>query len=224
MTNLIIVIFCVQRKCRCAALHKVCGLWLLSFEKSTKKQKLILWQRNETQTLLIIIENHYHWPFPKVPPTKFPGEPYLDWGSKIGDEEDKKKLREIITKELKKPENRGNLEFFPQYSDHYTSSSGMDEDLAEAIDEEFYNSYKMWKDDNRHETVNQRVGDHWWPPKNYQLNTVQWFQIRDWLGKLESHLGDRATPRTIVDVIRDKKLSQANKLSDSIKAAYDLDH
>ena len=157
MTNLIIVIFCVQRKCRCAALHKVCGLWLLSFEKSTKKQKLILWQRNETQTLLIIIENHYHWPFPKVPPTKFPGEPYLDWGSKIGDEEDKKKLREIITKELKKPENRGNLEFFPQYSDHYTSSSGMDEDLAEAIDEEFYNSYKTWKDDHSKDTVNQKV-------------------------------------------------------------------
>ena len=50
--------------------------------------------------------------FPKVPPTKLPGEPHFGWGSKTGDEEDKKKLREIISRELKKPENRGNLDFF----------------------------------------------------------------------------------------------------------------
>ena len=50
--------------------------------------------------------------FSKVPPTKFPGEPYVGWGSKIGDEKDKKNLREIISEELKKPENRGNLECF----------------------------------------------------------------------------------------------------------------
>ena len=36
-------------------------------------------------------------------------------------------------------------------------SEGMDEDLAEAIDEEFYNSYKTWKDDHFQDTVNQRV-------------------------------------------------------------------
>ena len=30
------------------------------------------------------------------------------WGSKSGNEEDKRALREIITIELKKPENRGN--------------------------------------------------------------------------------------------------------------------
>ena len=33
----------------------------------------------------------------------------------------------------------------------------MDEDLAEAIYEEFYNSYKTWKDDHFQDTVNQKV-------------------------------------------------------------------
>ena len=33
----------------------------------------------------------------------------------------------------------------------------MDEDLAEAIDEEFYDSYKTWKDDHFQDTVNQKV-------------------------------------------------------------------
>ena len=90
-----------------------------------------------------------------MPPTKLPDEPYFGWGSKIGDEEDKKKLREIISKELKKPENRGNLEFCSNTL--VIISSGMDEDLAEAIDEEFYNSYKTWKDDHSKDTVNQKV-------------------------------------------------------------------
>ena len=40
------------------------------------------------------------------------------------------------------------------------AKGGVVVDLADAIDREFYNSYKMWKDDNRHETVNQKVGDH----------------------------------------------------------------
>ena len=35
--------------------------------------------------------------------------------------------------------------------------AGLDEDLAEAIDEEFYNSYKTWKDDNLRDTINQKV-------------------------------------------------------------------
>ena len=34
---------------------------------------------------------------------------------------------------------------------------GLDEDFAEAVDEEFYNSYKTWKDDNSHDTINQKV-------------------------------------------------------------------
>ena len=33
----------------------------------------------------------------------------------------------------------------------------MDEDLAEAIYEEFYDSYKTWKDDHFQDTVNQKV-------------------------------------------------------------------
>ena len=102
-----------------------------------------------------LIRNLYHRKFPKVPPTKLPDEPYFGWGSKIGDEENKKKLREIISKELKKPENRGNLEFCSNIL--VIIFSGMDEDLAEAIDEEFYNSYKTWKDDHFQDTVNQRI-------------------------------------------------------------------
>ena len=111
MTNLIIVIFCVQRKCRCAALHKVCGLWLLSFEKETQKKKLILVQRNETQTLPKIIENHYHCMFSKVTPTKCPGEPYLGWGSKIGNKEDKKISEKLSVKNLRSQKTEVTLNF-----------------------------------------------------------------------------------------------------------------
>ena len=34
------------------------------------------------------------------------------WGSKIGNDEDKRQLKEIISTELKKPENGGNLKTF----------------------------------------------------------------------------------------------------------------
>ena len=37
------------------------------------------------------------------------------------------------------------------------SFPGLDEDLAEAIDEDFFNSYKTWKEDHYRDTINQKV-------------------------------------------------------------------
>ena len=47
-------------------------------------------------------------------------------------------------------------------------------------------------------------------------------QVRNFARSLENHLGVRATPRTIVDVIKEKRLSQANYLKDKIKEEFDL--
>ena len=41
---------------------------------------------------------------------------------------------------------------------------------------------------------------------------------------MESHLGVRATPVTIVGVIRSRKLNQANRLKDSINAEFGLEN
>ena len=96
----------------------------------------------------------------------------------------------------------------------------MDEDLAEAIDEEFYNFYKTWKDDHSQDTVNQKVivfvfvfGE------NKKFHEIQ---VRHFARSLENHLGVKATPRTIVDAILEKRLSQANYLKDKIKEEFGL--
>ena len=38
--------------------------------------------------------------------------------------------------------------------------SGLDEALAEAIDDEFYNSYKTWKEDHSRDSTDQKVDFH----------------------------------------------------------------
>ena len=98
----------------------------------------------------------------------------------------------------------------------------MDEDLAEAIDEEFYNSYKTWKDDHFQDTVNQKVIVNLCLYNFDDIEKNHEIQVRHFARSLENHLGVRATPRTIVDAIQKKKLSQGNYLKDKIEEEFGL--
>ena len=41
---------------------------------------------------------------------------------------------------------------------------------------------------------------------------------------MEAHLGQRATPKTIVGVVEKKKLNQATRLKDTINSEYGLEN
>ena len=47
-------------------------------------------------------------------------------------------------------------------------------------------------------------------------------QVRQWVSYWHSHLGDNATPKALVDVIKSKKLGLANKLKDDIVNEFNL--
>ena len=78
------------------------------------------------------------------------------WGSKSGTEDDREALRDIISAELKKPENLTTSEFYLFFS-NITLDAGLEEDLAEAIDKDFYESYKTWVSDNPTATTSKKV-------------------------------------------------------------------
>ena len=95
---------------------------------------------------------------------------------------------------------------------------GLDEDLAEAIDGRFFNSYVTWTNDNCNKSTTQKVSFLMYC--NYVLSQIQ---VRQWVSYWHSHLGDRATPKALVDVIKTSKtLGRANKLKDDIVTQFNL--
>ena len=92
---------------------------------------------------------------------------------------------------------------------------GLDEDLAEAVDKAFYENYKTWKNDHPNASTGQQVNLH--IRKSFIPN-----QIRQWVGSWKAHLGDRATPQVLVDVITRKGLSPATELKDQIQREFQL--
>ena len=92
----------------------------------------------------------------------------------------------------------------------------MDENLAEAVDKAFYESYKTWKNDHPTASTRQQVN---YPPE--QILTKN--QIRQWVSCWKAHLGDRATPQVLVDIITRKRLTEATHLKDQIKKEFELE-
>ena len=79
------------------------------------------------------------------------------WGVKEGTRDDKEDLKEIITAEMSKPENHGSTFPFMKTMTMPMSISGLDEELANAIDKAFYDRYKTWKLDNPNASTRQQV-------------------------------------------------------------------
>merc|ERR1711971_108810 len=92
------------------------------------------------------------------------------WGARSGNDDDKDDLSEIIKAELIK-----------------TGNHGLDEELAEAIKKDFYESYNRWKTDHPNASTRK--------------------QIRQWVESWNAHLGDRATPIALVDAVNRKRLT-----------------
>ena len=93
----------------------------------------------------------------------------------------------------------------------------LEEDLAEAINEDFYDSYKTWTLDNPNAKTSQKVCF------KYRTKFKPYFQSRQWVRSWRSHLGKRATPEAIVDVINKKKLTQATLLGDKVREEFNLE-
>ena len=95
---------------------------------------------------------------------------------------------------------------------------GLDEDLAYAVDKSFYENYKRWKNDHPFASTGQQV--------NFPIETnvcLTQNQIRQWVGCWNAHLGDRATPQALVDLITKKGVTQATQLKDELKREFHLD-
>ena len=55
------------------------------------------------------------------------------------------------------------------------------------------------------------------------MQVLSQIQIRQWVSDWHSHLGDGATPKALVDVIKmSKTLGRANKLKDDITKEFNL--
>ena len=87
----------------------------------------------------------------------------------------------------------------------------MDEDLADAVDNAFYEHYRTWKLDHPDASTNKQVNC----PNEANFMTPN--QIRQWVDSWYAHFGDRATPKALVGVITRKKLTQATELKDKIE-------
>jgi len=114
-----------------------------------------------------------------------PSEARCQWGNRIGTEDDKEDLKDVITAEMRKPGN-----------------CGLDEELAEAVDPEFYRNYKNWKQDNPTASTRQ--------------------QVRHWVASWHAHLRDRATPGHLVNAITKKGLAEATQLRDQVIREFHL--
>ena len=90
---------------------------------------------------------------------------------------------------------------------------GLDIELADAVSQDFCENYETWKKDNPSTSTRQQVNSE-------QILIPN--QIRQWVRSWSSHLGDRATPKDLVDVITRKGLSEATKLKDQIKSEFQL--
>ena len=91
--------------------------------------------------------------------------------------------------------------------------------LAEAISDAFYESYVTWIRDN-HPSTTQKVGR-----LDVTKCTLNLIQVRQWVKSWQSHLGKRATPKDLVDVIikKNKMLKEkANNLKDEIQEKFNL--
>ena len=88
--------------------------------------------------------------------TTTPTTTLSQWGARSGTEEDKMDLKEVIIGELTKAANHGAIFIFcKQFVSMHTS--GLDEELAEAVDGAFYESYRTWKHDNPTASTRQQV-------------------------------------------------------------------
>ena len=81
------------------------------------------------------------------------------WGTRIGTEDDKEVLRDIIYAELKSLKIMVTLfTFVDVFFGIVILYPGLEEELAEAIDKNFYDSYKTWTLDNpKAPTTSQKV-------------------------------------------------------------------
>ena len=81
------------------------------------------------------------------------------WGFRSGTEDDQEDLNETITAELRKSGNHGDsfCYKFKQSTVSTIDTKGLDEELAEAVDKDFYENYKMWKTDHPNATTRQQV-------------------------------------------------------------------
>ena len=138
------------------------------------------------------------------------------WGSKGGNEEDKRDLRDIIATELKRPENRGDFEhaslFHICFRFGWGPCWGYQWRILQFVQDlegrQF--SWLYWSEGRFPCIEDWRI--------------ISQIQIRHWVRSMESHLGVRATPVTIVGVIRSRRLNQANRLKDSINAEFGLEN
>ena len=100
-------------------------------------------------------------------------------------------------------------------------SKGLDEGLAEATNEDFYETYMTWVMDTS-PTMAQKVVLRYFDMCNLNL-----IQGRYWVRSWQAHLGNRATPRTLVDVIIQENMKlkgRANNLKDQIQKKFNLDN
>ena len=82
------------------------------------------------------------------------------WGvQRTGTEKDRDDLNRIITKELRKTGNRGESFFVTNFSLSVliVDIQGLDEELAEAVDRDFYEHYDTWKMDHPSASTKQQV-------------------------------------------------------------------
>ena len=92
---------------------------------------------------------------------------------------------------------------------------GLDIELADAVHKEFCENYETWKKDNPNSSTRQQVISF----TNFSLTPDQ---IRQWVRSWHAHLGDRATPRVLVDAIVKNRLAAATKLKDQIEREFEL--
>ena len=65
-------------------------------------------------------------------------------------------MKEIVSAELRNPGNHGDS-FCYKFQFHDIDAKGLDEELAEAVDKYFYESYKRWKLDHPNASTRQQV-------------------------------------------------------------------
>ena len=92
--------------------------------------------------------------------------------------------------------------------------------MAEAISKDFYNAYVTWTQDNHNAGTSKKV---FLTSRQNILLCYCALQVRQWVNMWHSHLGMKATPKALVEVITKKKVRGATKLKDHINKEFQLD-
>ena len=102
-------------------------------------------------------------------------------------------------------------------SPFYEPIAELDEILAEAISKDFYESFVNWKRDTYPPpSATQKVPFQRWNPFCYSIMS----KGRHWVEMWQSHLGNEATPKALVEKINKKNVVEAKNLKDIIKEEF----